>query len=74
MKICIETGNTEEFSAYTEAERNGNTAEVRASLSGTESGSPGALKIGNQASNSQTGTRSSGFQPGRVALSLSPDT
>lgn len=74
MKICIETDNTEKFSAYTEAERNVNTAEVRASLSGTESGSPRALKIGNQVNNSQTGTRSSRFELGRVALSLSPDT
>lgn len=48
MKICIETDSTEKFSAYTEAEGNVNTAEVRASLSGPESGSPGALKIGNQ--------------------------
>lgn len=74
MKICIETDNAEKFSAYTEAERNVNTAEVRASLSGTESGRPGALTVGNQVNNSPTGTRSSGFQLGRVALSLSPDT
>lgn len=34
MKICMETDHTEKFSAYTEAERNVKTAEVRASLSG----------------------------------------
>lgn len=55
MKICIETDNIEKLSAYTEAERNVNTAEVRASLSGNESGSPGALTGGNSVDNSQTG-------------------